>query len=147
VVAATELEKQKKELESDAALASEGRKERADLLKKKAEYLAINNEYREALNLYERILKLEESGEIERKAAHAAFETKQFQKAITWYNNNRDELSLGEKEELVKSWRYIGDENFLQSMEDLELPGYLTESYKLSWTCEFEFISCESAIR
>jgi hypothetical protein len=92
-------------------------------------------------------LNLDPSSDIERKAAHAAFQTKQFQKTITWYKKNKDTLSLGEKEELVKSMRYTGEENFVQSMNALDLPGYMSEAYKLSWTCEYEFISCESAIR
>lgn len=146
-IAPPELEKQQRENESDTNLDAEGKKERAAILNKKAEYLSANNEFKEALNLYERMLNLEPSSEIERKAAHAAFQTKQFQKAITWYTKNKEELSLAEKEELVRSMRYIGDKNFIQSLWELELPGYLLDSYKLSWTCEYEFISCESAIR
>jgi len=146
-IAAPELEKQQRETESDTTLDEEWKKERAALLIKKAEYLAANNEFKEALNIYERVLNLEASSDIERKAAHAAFQTKQFQKSITWYANNKKDLSLAEKEELIKSMRYIGDKNFTQSLTELELPSYLVDSYKLSWTCEYEFISCESAIR
>jgi tetratricopeptide (TPR) repeat protein len=91
-------EKEKIQLEnsekSDENLSGKNKTERIFILKKKVDSLTANSQYTEALRTYERILKLEPSDDIERKTASAAFQAKDFEKAIKYYRNQKNNLSL-----------------------------------------------------
>lgn len=123
------------------------RSERAHILAKKAEFLSTNNEYSEALKLYERVLRLEPSADTERKAAHTAFRAKKFQKSADLYKKNLEALTTSEKVEFMNALRYTGDEDFAVALANLPLPDDIKKAFEVSWTCETEFISCETAIR
>ena len=147
VTAQKEQEQISRAQRDDNTLSAKEKAERVTVLKKKIEFLIANNQFQEALTSYERILKLEPSNDLERKAAHAAFQAKDFETAIRYYKRQISSLSLGEKELLLRSMRSIKDPDFLDMLENLKLPDYLSEAYKLSWTCEYEYISCEPAIK
>ncbi len=131
----------------DSRLVESEKKERASILAKRADYLATNNEYREAAWLYERILRLEPSSDIERKLAHIAYKAKNFQRSSDLYKKFVDDLYLSEKEEFLHALRYTGDDEFVSALEKLDLPENIKQAYEVSWKCEHEFISCENAIR
>lgn len=130
----------------DDALLADEKKERAAILTKRADYLANNNEYSEAEDLYERILRLWPSKDVERKLAHIAFRAKNFQRSSDLYKQFSD-LYLSEKEEFLHALRYTADDEFTTALANMDLPDYIREAYQVSWTCEHEFINCESAIR
>lgn len=132
---------------ADGTLVESEKKERVIILEKRADYLATNNEYREAAWLYERILRLEPSEQIERKLAHIAFKAKNFQRSSDLYKKFADDLYLSEKEEFLHALRYTGDDEFTKALGKLDLPDNMKEAFEVSWKCEYEFISCESAIR
>lgn len=146
------IEKQKalrieKEHASDALLSSTVKKERAALLSKKADYLRLNNEFHDALDIYERVINLDAQDEYKKKAAAIAFEARNFLKSIEWYTETLSDLSLREKEELLMSMRYTGDKNFKDMLAKMDLPLYIQQAYEISWICENTFIDCENAIR
>ena len=91
---------------ADGSLVESEKKERVIILEKRADYLATNNEYREAAGLYERILRLEPSEQIERKLAHIAFKAKNFQRSSDLYKKFVDDLYQSEKEEFLHALRY-----------------------------------------
>lgn len=131
----------------DTGLVDGDKKERATILTKRAEYLANNNEYRESMSLYERVLRLQSSEEVERKLAHIAFKAKNFQRSSDLYKKFADDLYLSEKEEFLHALRYTGDDAFTKALSELNLPENIKQAYEVSWKCEHEFISCEPAIR
>lgn len=132
---------------ADKSLVESEKKERAAILAKRADYLATNNEYREAAWLYERILRLEPSDEIERKLAHISYKAKNFQRSSDLYKKFADDLYLSEKEEFLHALRYTGDDEFVNALSNLDLPENIKQAFEVSWKCEHEFISCENAIR
>lgn len=131
----------------DSALKESEKKERAEILMKRADYLSNNNEYNEAAGLYERVLRLTPSREIERKLAHIAFRAKKFQRSSDLYKKFADELYQSEREEFLYALRYTGDGEFQQRLAKMDIPENLRLAFQVSWTCENEFISCEKAIR
>ena len=141
-----ELQAQK-ERASDALLPAETKKERAILLSKKADYLALNNEFHDALIIYERVINLVSSEEYKKKAAAIAFQAREYLKSIAWYVENPKILSTREKEELLLSMRYTKDSAFEKTLLSLDIPEYLRQAYQVSWTCETSFIDCESSIK
>jgi len=136
-----------KEQESDALLSSETKKERASLLSKKADYLRLNNEFHDALDIYERVINLHPQDEYKKKAAAIAFEARNFLKSIEWYKETLSSLTLREKEEFLKSMRYTGDKDFVSTLSDIDILPYIKKAYEVSWTCENTFIDCESSIK
>ena len=136
-----------KEMAQDDTLSTPDKTERANILVKKAEFLGTNNEYNEALSLFERALHLTPSSDIERKLAHMAFKAKRFQRSADLYKKNVDVLTLSEKQEFMNALRYTSDDDFSVALSNLRLPDYMQQAFQVSWTCENEFISCESAIR
>ena len=132
--------------EDDRQLTGDARWERADLLTKKAEYLMVSNEPSEALELFERALRLGENHKTEKKAAHAAFVMRQFPKSIDWYAKNGKTLSIGEKEEYLKALRYTGSSEFRSILGTIDIPIQTKKYYEVSWICEYEYISCEKSI-
>lgn len=140
-------EKTSKESGIDDALVDSEKQVRATILTKRADYLATNNEYREAAGLYERVLRLSKSEEIERKLAHIAFRAKNFQRSSDLYKKFADELYLSEKEEFLHALRYTGDDEFVTTLANMDIPDNIKSAFEVSWKCEHEFISCENAIR
>jgi len=136
-----------KERASDALLSSTTKKERATLLSKKADYLRINNEYHDALDIYERVVNLDPEDMYKKKAAAIAFEARDFVKSITWYMETLSTLSLREKEELLMSMRYTGNKDFVSTLSAIDIPPYIKKAYEVSWTCENTFIDCENSIK
>ncbi len=136
-----------KERASDALLSSERKKERAILLSKKADYLGLNNEYHDALDLYERVIALSPLDEYKKKAAAMAFEARNFTKSIAWYTETLSSLSLRQKEELLMSMRYTGDKEFHIILSSIDIPPYIKQAYEVSWICENTFIDCETNIK
>jgi tetratricopeptide (TPR) repeat protein len=136
-----------KERASDALLSSERKKERAILLSKKADYLGLNNEYHDALDLYERVIALSPLDEYKKKAAAMAFEARNFTKSIAWYTETLSSLSLRQKEELLMSMRYTGDKEFHIILSSIDIPPYIKQAYEVSWICENTFIDCETSIK
>lgn len=130
----------------DTGLKESEKKERATVLLKRAEYLANNNEYSEAAGLYERILRLTPSEEIERKLAHIAFRAKKFQRSSDLYKKFEKDLYQSENEEFLHALRYTGDSEFVTTLVSIDIPENMREAFQVSWTCEHEFISCEKAI-
>jgi tetratricopeptide (TPR) repeat protein len=146
------IEKQKehriaKERASDALLSSTVKKERAILLSKKADYLKINNEYHDALDLYERVIYLDPQNEYKKKAASIAFDARNFFRSIQLYTETLSELNLREKEELLMSMRYTGDKNFQDMLSKIDIPAFIKQAYEVSWICENTLIDCEDSIR
>lgn len=47
----------------------------------------------------------------------------------------------------MNALRYTGDEDFAVALANLPLPDDVKKAFEVSWTCETEFISCETAIR
>jgi tetratricopeptide (TPR) repeat protein len=131
----------------DNQLGANEKKERAAILIKRAEYLANNNEYSEAASLYERVLRLTPSREIERKLAHIAFRAKKFQRSSDLYKKFADDLYQSEREEFLYALRYTGDGEFQERLAKMDIPEHLRQAFRVSWICENEFISCEKAIR
>lgn len=131
----------------DSTLSPGEQEDRAIILSKKAEYLSTNNEYTEAIELYERALKLSPSDETEKKLAHIAFRAKKFQKSADYFKKNQNTLTTSQKIEFMHSLRYTGDEDFSLALANMDLPAYVKEAFQVSWTCEREFISCERAIQ
>lgn len=131
----------------DDALKESEKAERATILTKRADYLANNNEYSEAAQLYERVIRLTPSDEIERKLAHIAFRAKNFQRSSDLYKKYSDDLYQSEKEELLHALRYTGDDEFVKTLAKIDIPENIREAFRVSWKCEHEFISCETAIR
>lgn len=117
------------------------------MLKKKAEYLLGNSEYGEAAQLYERILRLNPTKEIEKKLAHLSYQAKNFQRSSDLYKKHKNDLFQSEKEEFLHALRYTRDEEFTNALGNLELPPETREAFTISWKCENEYISCESAIQ
>lgn len=140
-------EKASRESGIDDALVESEKQVRATILTKRADYLATNNEYREAAGLYERVLRLSKSEEIERKLAHIAFRAKNFQRSSDLYKKFADDLYLSEKEEFLHALRYTGDDEFVTALANMDIPDNIKSAFEVSWTCEHEFISCENAIR
>lgn len=136
-----------KERASDALLSSETKKERATLLAKKADYLGLNSEYHDALDIYERVIALDPEDAYKKKAANIAFEAREFTESIQWYTETLPSLSLQEKEELLKSMRYTGDKGFHSLLSTIDIPPYIKEGYEVSWVCENTFIDCENSIK
>ena len=136
--------KQKEDLDTGLKWSEKG--ERVSILNKRAEYLSNNNEYSEAAGLYERILRLAPSGEIERKLAHIAFRAKKFQRSSDLYKKFESKLSQSENEEFLHALRYTWDDSFLTTLTTIDIPENMREAFKVSWTCEHEFISCEKVI-
>lgn len=136
-----------KERANDQLLSWQAKQERALLLAKKADYLALNSEYHDALEIYERVLDLSSIDEYKKKAAAIAFKARVFHKTIQWYSEIPQDLSLQEKEDLLMSMRYVWDKNFLSMVEKMDIPPYIQKAYEVSWTCENTFIDCENAIR
>lgn len=130
----------------DTGLKGSERKERASLLLKRAEYLANNNEYNEAANIYERVLRLESSEQVERKLAHVAFRAKKFQRSSDLYKKFEKDLYQSENEEFLHALRYTGDGAFSETLKNIDIPENMREAFQVSWICEHEFISCEKAI-
>jgi len=153
IVSETQKIQKKKELRiqreraSDALLSSETKKERALLLSKKADYLRINNEFNDALDIYERIILLDPQDAYKKKAAAIAFEARNFIKSAGWYRETLATLSMREKEELLMSMRYTGDKEFLTILSTIDLPSYIKKAYEVSWKCETSFIECETKIK
>lgn len=135
------------EKENDEALPTANKWERAKILLKKAEFLSTSNEYSEALQLYERVLILAPSEDTERKFAHIAYKAKKFQKSADYYKKNIGTLTTGEKIEFLNALRYTGDDDFSTTLANMDIPDYVRTAFEVSWKCENEFISCESAIR
>jgi len=131
----------------DDALKDSEKQERASILTKRAVYLANNNEYSEAAQLYERVLRLKKTDEIERKLAHISFRAKNFQRSSDLYKKFSESLYQSEKEEFLHALRYTGDDDFTKRIESIDIPENIREAFKVSWKCEHEFISCEDAIR
>lgn len=131
----------------DAQLKGDEKKERSEILAKRADYLVNNNEYSEAAGLYERVLRLTPSQEIERKLAHIAFRAKKFQRSSDLYKKFADDLYQSEREEFLYALRYTGDGEFQKRLATIDIPDNLRQALQVSWTCEYEFISCEKAIR
>lgn len=131
----------------DDALVANEKQERANILAKRADALATNNEYREAAQMYERILRLSRSDEIERKLAHIAFRAKDFQRSSDLYKKFADSLYQSEKEEFLHALRYTYDDAFTAMLPKLGLPSPIREAFEVSWKCEHEYIACESSIR
>ena len=140
-------EKNIRDINLDNTLWPAEKEERAKVLTKRADYLATNNEYHEASGLYERVLRLSPSPEIERKLAHVAFRDKNFQRSSDLYKKHRDELYLSEKEDFLHALRYTGDDDFQKELTSLNLTEEVRKAFEVSYTCEHEFISCENAIR
>lgn len=140
-------EKIEQEKNDDEKVPVANKTERADILIKKAEYLSTSNEYTEAIQLYERALRLSKSPATEKKLAHIAFRAKKFQKSADYYKKNLESLTTSEKIEFLNSLRYTGDEEFSVALANMKLPDYVKQAFEVSWTCENEFISCEKAIR
>lgn len=136
-----------KERASDALLSSEIKKERALLLSKKADYLRINNEYNDALDIYDRVISLDPQDIYKKKAASIAFEARNFLKSTEWYTETLPSLSLREKEELLMSMRYTGNKEFLPLLTTIDIPSHIKKAHEVSWTCETAFIECEAAIK
>ena len=84
VIAPKEQEQNIQAQVNDSSLSSKDKIERIAILTKKSDFLLANSQYREALATYERILKMEPTDEMERKAANAAFQGKDFEKAIKY---------------------------------------------------------------
>lgn len=141
-----ELQAQK-ERASDALLPAETKKERAALLSKKADYLALNNEFHDALLIYERVIDLVTSDDYKKKAAAIAFQAREYLKSIEWYTEALKMLSTQEKGELLWSMRYTKDPLFEKTLSSIDLPAYVREAYQVSWTCETAFIDCENSIK
>jgi len=137
----------KKERANDALLSAEAKKERATLLAKKADYLWLNSEYHDALDIYERVISLSPQDDYKKKAASIAFEAKEFTKSIEWYTETQNNLTLREKDELLMSMRYVGDKEFQNTLSKIDLPAYIKQAYEVSWICENTFIDCESSIK
>ena len=116
-------------------------------MSKKADYLALNNEFHDALIIYERVINLVSSEEYKKKAAAIAFQAREYLKSIAWYVENPKILSTREKEELLLSMRYTKDSAFEKTLLSLDIPEYLRQAYQVSWTCETSFIDCESSIK
>ncbi len=131
----------------DRALRESEKKERAVILIKRADYLSNNNEYNEAADLYERVLRLTPSREIERKLAHIAFRAKKFQRSSDLYKKFVDDLYQSEREEFLYALRYTGDGEFQKRLTTIDIPENLRQALQVSWICENEYISCEKAIR
>jgi tetratricopeptide (TPR) repeat protein len=131
----------------DGSLKDSEKQERATILTKRADYLATNNEYREASDLYERVLRLSWSAEVERKLAHIAFRAKNFQRSSDLYKKFSSDLYASEKEEFLHALRYTGDDEFVTTLPKIDLPENIRQAFEVSWKCEHEFISCENAIR
>lgn len=136
-----------KERASDALLSSTIKKERALLLSKKADYLGLNNEYHDALDIYERVISLDPEDTYKKRAAAIAFEARNFTKSIEWYTETLESLSLREKEELLMSMRYTGNKEFLSLLSRVDIPPYIKKAHEISWTCENTFIDCENSIK
>ncbi len=134
-------------MDLDAELKGNEKKERAEILIKRADYLSNNNEYSEAAGLYERVLRLFPSAEIERKLAHIAFRAKKFQRSSDLYKKYANDLYQSEKEEFLYALRYTGDGEFQRRLTTMDIPENMRQAFQVSWTCEYEFISCEKAIR
>lgn len=131
----------------DDGLAQTEKTERIAILWKQAEYLAINNEYRESAQLYERIFRLSWNNEVERKLAHISYKAKKYPRSTELYKKYKSELYLSEKEELLHALRYTADDGFLTLLGELNLPTHVKEANMVSWKCEHEYIACEEAIR
>jgi len=140
-------EQAERERASDALLSGEAKKERAALLSKKADYLALNNEFHDALVIYERVIVLSPSDEYKKKAAAIAFQAREYLKSIEWYTEVKDILSTRGKEELLMSMRYTKDPAFQKTLASIDIPDYLRQAYEVSWTCETTFIDCETSIK
>lgn len=136
-----------KERENDASLTDETKKERALLLSKKGDYLALNNEHHDALDIYLRVIDLDSGDNYKRKAAAIAFSARNFAESTKWYLETLPDLSIKEKEELLMSMRYTGNKDFKNLLSKLELPANIKKAYEVSWTCETLFLDCESAIK
>ena len=106
----------------DAQLKGDEKKERAEILAKRADYLVNNNEYSEAAGLYERVLRLTPSQEIERKLAHIAFRAKKFQRSSDLYKKFADDLYQSEREEFLYALRYTGDGEFQKTLATIDIP-------------------------
>lgn len=95
IISETQKIERKKEIRiereraSDALLSSDTKRERALLLAKKADYLALNSEYHDALEIYERVIALSPLDEYKKKAAAIAFEARVFTKSIEWYTETQ----------------------------------------------------------
>jgi tetratricopeptide (TPR) repeat protein len=131
----------------DAQLKGDEKKERAEILAKRADYLVNNNEYSEAAGLYERVLRLTPSSEIERKLAHIAFRAKKFQRSSDLYKKFFHDLYQSEKEEFLYALRYTGDWEFQKVLATIDIAENFRQAFRVSWICENEYISCEKVIR
>ncbi len=140
-------QKIEEEKADDERVPAANKAERAEILIKKADYLSTSNEYTEAMQLYERAIRLKSSEDIEKKLAHIAFRAKKFQKSADYYKKNLDSLSTSQKIEFLHALRYTGDDEFSVALANMRLPEYVQQAFEVSWTCENEFISCEKAIR
>lgn len=140
-------EKIQEDIEEDNAVPETNKPERVEMLIKKADFLGAHNEYTEAMQLYERALRLAPSSDTERKLAHMAFKSKKFQRSADLYKKNIEILTLGEKQEFMWALRYTGDEDFSLALANMSLPEYIQAAFEVSALCEREFISCENAIR
>lgn len=138
---------QDSEIAWDIHLSKSEKIERASILVKKADYLTVNNQYQEASDIYERILLLDPSPEIEKKTAYTSFMSKNFQRSADLYKKFSGDLFQSEKEALLHSLRYTGDGEYLTILENISLPIAVKDALKVSWKCEFEYISCEQTIR
>jgi hypothetical protein len=132
---------------ADDGLKATEKTERATILTKQAEYLALHNEYSEALGLYERVFRLTSDESIERKIPHIAYKAKKYPRSVELYKKYQSALYLSEKEEFLHALRYTSDPQFLSIIGVLNLPVHVKESYMVSWKCEHEYIGCEQAIR
>ncbi|MCB9807523.1 hypothetical protein H6768_06695 [Candidatus Peribacteria bacterium] len=57
------------------------------------------------------------------------------------------DLYQSEKEEFLHALRYTGDDEFLPTLQKIDIPENIRAAFQVSWKCEHEFISCENAIR
>jgi hypothetical protein len=92
-------------------------------------------------------LRLNKTDEIERKLAHISFRAKNFQRSSDLYKKFSESLYQSEKEEFLHALRYTGDDDFTKRIESIDIPENIREAFKVSWKCEHEFISCETAIK
>ncbi|MFA6080602.1 MAG: hypothetical protein WC753_03960 [Candidatus Gracilibacteria bacterium] len=136
-----------RERASDALLPAETKKERATLLSKKADYFALNNEFHDALTIYQRVIGLSSDLEYKKKAAAIAFRAREFGKSIEWYTEALSILSTREKEELLLGMRYTKDPDFQKMLSKIDIPAYVRQAYEVSWMCETTFIDCETSIK
>lgn len=140
------LEDKTEPVVSDEVLLGEDRKTRTYILSQKSQYLALNNEPKDALIMMKRVIRLDNSPNNNLLAWHIAFQAWEYQQSVDFYAPYLARLDLNQLREYTQALRYLDKESFLTELVNTKLPDAEKKAYEISWKCENMETTCEKDI-